>query len=104
MPTFIDVSLRVGEDAGEAVEPEVDDVVRGREREPRAAGPGRAEALAGRDGDALIAQERVGRHTVRKAQPEVEAALRRLDAEPGGDAVPPGLVEPAALGDGVLRA
>ena len=90
-----------------AVQPlgaELDRLVGDGEREPRPAGAARAEALARRDRDAVLEQQRLGGEPLGQPEPDEERALAhdRL-RQRRGDHVAPALVRVDALLDGVLR-
>ena len=91
--------------AREPLEPEIEQVVGCREREPRPACATRAEALAGRDRDAMLLEQVIAGDAVGQAEPDEERALApRVDSgERGQRAVAPALVDRATFLDRVLR-
>ena len=88
------------------LEPRVERLVGDGEREPGVTGAARAEALAGRERDAVLVEQPLDREAVGQAQPDEERALAAgLErAERRDDAVAARLVERAPLGDRLLRA
>src|SRR3954469_12152553 len=91
--------------AGEPLEPEVEHIVRRRERQPRPADTGGTEALARRDDNAVLGEQALVSHAFGQAHPDVERPLarRREIAGHGEDAVSSLLIQPYTRRHGILR-
>ena len=89
----------------QALGAELDLLVVDGERDAHPPGAARAEALARRDDDAVLGEQRFGRQPVGQLEPDVERSLADgRFRERGRDRVAPALVRVDALGDRVLRA